>query len=93
MSKLEKIQKYVEKGKVDKLIAITHEKDKEVRIAAIEKTVSERRNDTSGYWMRMGYLLIEAAKKYGVHGTGITLSKEQYKEFQRRIGDHCLLSF
>ncbi|MDO4339991.1 MAG: class I SAM-dependent methyltransferase [Eubacteriales bacterium] len=32
-----------------------------------------------------GYLLIEAAKKYGVHGTGITLSKEQYKEFQRRI--------
>jgi len=32
-----------------------------------------------------GYLLIEAAKKYKVHGTGITLSKEQYTEFQRRI--------
>lgn len=32
-----------------------------------------------------GYLLIEAAKKYGVHGLGITLSKEQYKEFGRRI--------
>lgn len=32
-----------------------------------------------------GFLLIEAAKKYGVHGTGITLSKEQYKEFQQRI--------
>lgn len=32
-----------------------------------------------------GFLLIEAAKKYGIHGTGITLSKEQYKEFQRRI--------
>lgn len=32
-----------------------------------------------------GFLLIEAAKKYGVHGTGITLSKEQYKEFQKRI--------
>jgi len=32
-----------------------------------------------------GFLLIEAAKKYKVHGTGITLSKEQYKEFQQRI--------
>ena len=32
-----------------------------------------------------GFLLIEAAKKYGVHGTGITLSKEQHKEFQERI--------
>lgn len=32
-----------------------------------------------------GFLLIEAAKKYGVHGTGITLSKEQYKEFKHRI--------
>lgn len=32
-----------------------------------------------------GYLLIEAAKKYKVHGTGITLSQEQYAEFQRRI--------
>lgn len=32
-----------------------------------------------------GFLLIEAAKKYKIHGTGITLSKEQYKEFERRI--------
>ncbi len=32
-----------------------------------------------------GYLLIEAAKKYGVRGLGITLSKEQYREFQSRI--------
>ena len=32
-----------------------------------------------------GFLLIEAAKKYGVHGMGITLSKEQYKEFKHRI--------
>lgn len=32
-----------------------------------------------------GFLLIEAAKKYGVHGVGITLSKEQCKEFQDRI--------
>lgn len=32
-----------------------------------------------------GFLLIEAAKKYGVRGTGITLSEEQYKEFRRRI--------
>lgn len=32
-----------------------------------------------------GFLLIEAAKKYGIHGTGITLSKEQYKKFRQRI--------
>ena len=32
-----------------------------------------------------GFLLIEAAKKYGVQGTGITLSKEQYREFRQRI--------
>lgn len=32
-----------------------------------------------------GYLLIEAAKKYKIRGTGITLSHEQYKEFNRRI--------
>lgn len=32
-----------------------------------------------------GFLLIEAAKKYKVHGTGITLSEEQYKEFKSRI--------
>ena len=32
-----------------------------------------------------GFLLIKKKKKYGIHGTGITLSKEQYKEFQRRI--------
>lgn len=32
-----------------------------------------------------GFLLIEAAKKYGIRGTGITLSQEQYAEFKRRI--------
>ncbi len=32
-----------------------------------------------------GYLLMEAVKKYKVKGTGITLSREQYKEFQKRI--------
>lgn len=32
-----------------------------------------------------GFLLIEAAKKYKVKGMGITLSKEQYKEFSQRI--------
>lgn len=32
-----------------------------------------------------GFLLIEAAKKYKVHGTGITLSVEQYNEFKNRI--------
>lgn len=32
-----------------------------------------------------GYLLIEAAKKYGVKGFGCTLSKEQWKKGQERI--------
>lgn len=32
-----------------------------------------------------GFLLIEAAKKYHVKGLGVTLSHEQYNEFQRRI--------
>lgn len=32
-----------------------------------------------------GFLLIEAAKKYKIHGTGITLSVEQYNEAQKRI--------
>ena len=32
-----------------------------------------------------GFLLIESAKKYGIHGMGITLSQEQYREFQERI--------
>ncbi len=32
-----------------------------------------------------GFLLIEAAKKYKVHGVGITLSEEQAKKFQERI--------
>ena len=30
-----------------------------------------------------GFLLIEAAKKYKIKGTGITLSHEQYDEFKR----------
>ena len=34
--------------------------------------------------------MIEAAKKYKVHGTGITLSKEQYSEFQKRIREEHL---
>ncbi|MDD3206437.1 MAG: cyclopropane-fatty-acyl-phospholipid synthase [Lachnospiraceae bacterium] len=32
-----------------------------------------------------GELLIQAARKYKVHGTGITLSREQYKQFSERI--------
>ena len=32
-----------------------------------------------------GYLLIEAAKKYGIKGVGITLSKELKKKFEERI--------
>lgn len=37
-----------------------------------------------------GFLLIEAAKKYKVHGMGITLSAEQQKEFQKRIMEEGL---
>lgn len=37
-----------------------------------------------------GFLLIEAAKKYKIKGTGITLSNEQYKEFEKRIHDEGL---
>lgn len=37
-----------------------------------------------------GYLLIEAAKKYKVHGVGITLSEEQAKEFEKRIQEEKL---
>lgn len=32
-----------------------------------------------------GFLLTEAVRKYGVRGTGITLSQEQYEAFQDRI--------
>lgn len=32
-----------------------------------------------------GFLLKEAAKKYGIKGTGITLSKEQYQKFSEDI--------
>lgn len=37
-----------------------------------------------------GFLLIEAAKKYKIKGVGITLSKEQYKEFEKRIKEEGL---
>ncbi len=37
-----------------------------------------------------GFLLIEAAKKYQIHGVGITLSQEQHKEFEKRIAEEGL---
>ncbi|WP_054740039.1 SAM-dependent methyltransferase [Cellulosilyticum ruminicola] len=37
-----------------------------------------------------GFLLIEAAKKYRIHGLGITLSEQQYKEFKKRIAEEKL---
>ncbi|MGI6070924.1 MAG: class I SAM-dependent methyltransferase [Blautia sp.] len=40
-----------------------------------------------------GFLLMEAAKKYKVHGTGITLSVEQKKEFEDRIQREGLEDF
>ncbi len=40
-----------------------------------------------------GHLLITAAKKYKVKGTGITLSKEQYKEFKEKISEENLENY
>ncbi|WP_195270030.1 cyclopropane-fatty-acyl-phospholipid synthase family protein [Eubacterium sp. 1001713B170207_170306_E7] len=37
-----------------------------------------------------GFLLIEAAKKYGINGVGITLSQEQYNKFSQRIVEEGL---
>ena len=37
-----------------------------------------------------GYLLIEAAKKYKIRGTGITLSREQQQGFEKRIREEGL---
>lgn len=37
-----------------------------------------------------GYLLKRAAKEYGVHGVGITLSEEQYQKFSRDIEEEGL---
>ena len=37
-----------------------------------------------------GFLLIRAAKKYGIFGTGITLSSEQKKKFEEAIGTEGL---
>ncbi len=37
-----------------------------------------------------GFLLIQAAKKYKVRGTGITLSEEQKKKFEERIKEEKL---
>lgn len=40
-----------------------------------------------------GYLLIEAAKNYKIHGVGITLSKEQEKKFNERIEEENLTEY
>lgn len=40
--------------------------------------------------MWLGYLLIEAAKTYGIKGVGITLSEQQYKGFKERIKAEAL---
>ena len=37
-----------------------------------------------------GFLLIKAAKEYGISGTGITLSEEQLKAFQQKIVEEHL---
>ncbi|MCD8369615.1 MAG: cyclopropane-fatty-acyl-phospholipid synthase family protein [Clostridiales bacterium] len=37
-----------------------------------------------------GFLLLEAAKQYGIHGVGITLSEEQKRKFEERIAENGL---
>ena len=37
-----------------------------------------------------GFLMIKAAKEYGISGTGITLSEEQLKAFQQKIVEEHL---
>ena len=46
MSKLDKVKKYAEKGKEDKLIALANDSDKEVRIAAIHGLASIGKEDS-----------------------------------------------
>ncbi len=40
-----------------------------------------------------GFLLMRAAKRYGVKGIGITLSEEQYQQFSREIKDQHMEDF
>lgn len=40
-----------------------------------------------------GFLLLRAAKKYHIRGTGITLSEEQYREFEKRIEEEGLSEY
>lgn len=40
-----------------------------------------------------GYLLLEAAKKYKIHGVGITLSEEQAKGFREKIQEERLQDY
>lgn len=40
-----------------------------------------------------GFLLIEAAKKYKIHGVGITLSEEQHRAFSKRIKEEGLEAY
>lgn len=40
-----------------------------------------------------GFLLLEAARKYKIKGTGITLSQEQYNKFKERIKEEHLENY
>jgi cyclopropane-fatty-acyl-phospholipid synthase len=51
----------------------------------LEKLHMERGMSLLDIGCGWGYLLIEAAKKYGIRGYGCTLSKEQWKKGQERI--------
>lgn len=51
----------------------------------LEKLYLEEGMDLLDIGCGWGFLLSEAAKKYKVHGMGITLSRRQYTEFKDRI--------
>lgn len=59
----------------------------------LEKLYLEKGMNLCDIGCGWGFLLIRAAKKYKVHGVGITLSKEQKKEFERRIIEEHLEAY
>ena len=56
----------------------------------LKKLALEKGMDLLDVGCGWGFLLIRAAKEYGVKGTGITLSREQYEGFTKRIEEEGL---
>ncbi|EET62713.1 hypothetical protein BRYFOR_05063 [Marvinbryantia formatexigens DSM 14469] len=86
MGKLDKIQKYVKKGKADKLAAIAYEKDKEARLAAIEG-LGELISDEKALNTLVAILEDEDADVRRAVATALGKSEGSYVETQLR---YCL---